>query len=1768
MDKIKLIFAIAAFFVINLSYSQTVTLETSSNTITENESVTITATLDAPTSQDVIVSLGLNGIALENLDFTTDFLGKGIASIVAGGNGEGNNSNQLYTNTGITVDAIGNMYINDRDNHRIQKWVAGAISGTTVAGGNGQGANANQLSAPTGFFIDNTGDIYVADEYNSRIMKWTPGATEGVLVAGGNGQGPNANQLSIPRKLYVDSFGNIYINDVGNNRIQKWAPGATEGITVAGGNGAGPAANQLNNPQRFFVETSGDIYISDFGNHRVQKWTSGATSGVTVAGGNGAGSNANQLYRPFEIHFDALGNLYIADYTNHRIQKWAPGATEGITVAGGNGAGSNANQLIYPVHFYLDIEGNIYIHDMAPNHRIHKWTPGATVGITVAGDNSNMTDINEYEMWQRHFFVDTNENIYISDFGSSKVVKYHYAPQIIIPAGQTTGTFTITGVEDALDENDETIILTPSATNATLSDSTPINITLTDLTASPIVAFSLSEESIIENAPTDVTLTATLSNVSALDVKVSFSVSGTATETSEYALSSNIITISAGSESGNLTISTNGLDDTFVEVIERIIFTVNTIANATAESDTITLNLISDDDPNVSISANETSIAEFGGVSIITATLDTPTSQDVIIDLGMSGTAIEDIDFIIDYPGKGEVLTVAGGNGNGSAANQLSGTQAIYVDNVGNVYVAEYVNSRIQKWKPGATVGITVAGGNGVGCNDDQLAYPTGVSLDNLGNIYIAHQGCQTVVKWIEGNNQGTTVAGTGEGVAANQMSNIFEIFVDTENNIYVCDGNNQRIQKWAPGATEGITVAGGNGNGSAANQLGNAYDVHVDLEGNIYVADGNNQRIQKWAPGATEGITVAGGNGDSKATNQFSRPWGVFLDVEGNIYVGDTQNKRVQKWAPGATEGITVAGGNGDSSASNQFGKIVDVFINSQGFLYVADEQNSRVQKFQIASQIIIPAGQTTGTFTITGVEDDLNEDHETVILTPIVTNAILTSTTPVSITILDNNFPPVANADDITVNEGGSASVLSNTEISVLQNDTDYEGDVLTAVLVNDTANGLLILNPDGTFLYTHDGSETLTDSFTYKANDGLLDSNEAIVAITISPVNNNEPTDIILSNSDIEENISNQLIGVLSAEDLDSSNVFTFTLFSGTGDTNNSDFEIINENELTNITVFDYEMQNEYSIRVKVVDSEGFSFEKVLTINIINQNDILIEAITENTYCNDDSASGSIDITVTQTIGTVSYLWSGPNAFNSIEEDVSNLPEGTYTITVTDSDFSKSQNFVIETTPIFSELDVCYVTSDATDFSKNRIHLSFNNIYNASKYQILREGSSTGQYDVIGELDPTETSFLDNTSNNNASSYNYKARLLDNCGNLSSESSAHKTILLQSSIAVDNTVNLSWSQYLGTDYSSYFIYRSVDGGDFEELTSLASTNQSYNDTSANINEFSYVYYVSIRVNSCETTEAKVSESKKEGSIALNEVEIRSNQILLGLSSSNDGDEDGVINDNDLYPNTPDGATVDANGGVVIDPSLLNISWKSSTCPNINNAEISIQINESYPFNVTVNGPSGYNNVSNNQVLTSPLVLTGLTIGEYQVSFSFTDGLGADFNGYTLNISEALEVTGKSIKTDKTSKTATFNVSGDTSYSIYVNDEYLREVIFLDESVHQILVDKLFLGENYVKIVPKNACRGIVEQWITIQGNIQFYPNPTQDLLTVRGLTSEEVNIQVFNTLRSQLYNNKYRPDQGVVRFSLANFPSGVYIVKVIGNVNDTVEFKVVKK
>lgn len=272
---------------------------------------------------------------------------------------------------------------------------------SVVAGNNGTGSGLNQFGFPAGgIAADADGNIYVADAENNRIQKWAPGATSGVTVAGGNGAGSAANQLYRPKDVFVDATGNIYIADENNARIQKWAPGATSGVTVAGGNGVGSSARQFNAPEAVYVDANGNIYVADKYNYRVQRWAPGATRGVTVAGGNGFGTGDNQFNYPVDVYLDAAKNIYVADINTessdyHRVQKWAPGATSGVTVAGG------AGQFGYLLAIYVDADGTLYTTDngvsgLSPIGVVKKWLPGSGVGVAVAGGHSNGWDVLRY----------------------------------------------------------------------------------------------------------------------------------------------------------------------------------------------------------------------------------------------------------------------------------------------------------------------------------------------------------------------------------------------------------------------------------------------------------------------------------------------------------------------------------------------------------------------------------------------------------------------------------------------------------------------------------------------------------------------------------------------------------------------------------------------------------------------------------------------------------------------------------------------------------------------------------------------------------------------------------------------------------------------------------------------------------------------------------------------------------------------------------------------------------------------------------------------------------------------------------------------------------------------------------------------------------------------------------------------------------------------------------------------------------------------------
>jgi len=139
-----------------------------------------------------------------------------------------------------------------------------------------------------------------------------------------------------------------------------------------------------------------------------------------------------------------------------------------------------------------------------------------------------------------------------------------------------------------------------------------------------------------------------------------------------------------------------------------------------------------------------------------------------------------------------------------------------------------------------------------------------------------------------------------------------------------------------------------------------------------------------------------------------------------------------------------------------------------------------------------------TNGQFTYTPAPNYFGEDT----FSYSVSDGQLTSAPAfVTIAVTPVNDPPSTAADSFTLNEDTTLSIALP---GLLANDSDPEGSPLTAIRVAGPARGTLILNADGSFTWTPPANFNGTDSFTYRASDGLLTSAITTVTLNVLPVN----------------------------------------------------------------------------------------------------------------------------------------------------------------------------------------------------------------------------------------------------------------------------------------------------------------------------------------------------------------------------------------------------------------------------------------------------------------------------------------------------------------------------------------------------------------------------------------------------------------------------------------------------------------------------------------
>ena len=323
------------------------------------------------------------------------------------------------------------------------------------------------------------------------------------------------------------------------------------------------------------------------------------------------------------------------------------------------------------------------------------------------------------------------------------------------------------------------------------------------------------------------------------------------------------------------------------------------------------------------------------------------------------------------------ITTIAGasypvGDGGPATYARLDGPGGMAVDALGNLYIADAVNSRVRRVDPGGTI-TTVAGtgergfaGDGGPATSATLGHPEDVAVDALGNLYIADTN-NWRVRRVDPSGTITTVAGGGTGGDGGPATSAAleapgGVAVDALGNLYIAAKYGNQVRRVDLGGTI-TTVAGvgryrftGDGGPATSAALETPGGVAVDALGSLYIADWRDGRVRRVDPGGT--ITTVAGNGESGFTGDggpatsaaLGEPRDVAVDGAGNLYIAVLN--RVRRVDPGGTI-TTVAGtgewgfaGDGGPATSAEFGGTSAVAVDGAGNLYVADTGNDRVRR------------------------------------------------------------------------------------------------------------------------------------------------------------------------------------------------------------------------------------------------------------------------------------------------------------------------------------------------------------------------------------------------------------------------------------------------------------------------------------------------------------------------------------------------------------------------------------------------------------------------------------------------------------------------------------------------------------------------------------------------------------------------------------------------------------------------------------------------------
>ena len=329
--------------------------------------------------------------------------------------GFGSGPGDFYRPRAVDADALGNLYVSDQGNQRVQKFTRdGAYLGEwPVPVGSFSGTN------PTlGLAVDATRSLVYVSVFNDyKVLQFDTGGN--LLRSWGGTYGSGPGEFRWGMELAVDeASGHLLVNERDNARVQVFASDGTYLISW-GTPGVGEGA--FNQPVGIHVDSDGKVFVADTLNHRVQRFTQ--AGGFDLAWGNPK-KPASDFNLPSGVAMDEQrGWVYVADTHFSRIQKFDLNGTYLTEWPAGG-----------PYGLELDAAGDLYVADAGGN-RIRKYDPDGNLLLqwgtkgSAPGQFDNPRDVAVHPVSGEVFVIDefnhrvqrfTATGGYIGEWGGTK----------------------------------------------------------------------------------------------------------------------------------------------------------------------------------------------------------------------------------------------------------------------------------------------------------------------------------------------------------------------------------------------------------------------------------------------------------------------------------------------------------------------------------------------------------------------------------------------------------------------------------------------------------------------------------------------------------------------------------------------------------------------------------------------------------------------------------------------------------------------------------------------------------------------------------------------------------------------------------------------------------------------------------------------------------------------------------------------------------------------------------------------------------------------------------------------------------------------------------------------------------------------------------------------------------------------------------------------------------------------------------------------------